>query len=60
MFPFDRISLQVFGRASARLTSLGHPGLFLFDEDEDDGDDEDDEDGEDGEDGEDEDDEDSA
>ena len=55
MFPFDRISLQVFGRASARLTSLGHPGLFLFDEDKDDGDDEDDEDGEDGEDGEDED-----
>ena len=54
MFPFDRISLQVFGRASARLTSLGHPGLFLFDEDEDDEDDEDREDGED------EDDEDSA
>ena len=48
MFPFDRISLHVFGRASARLTSLGHPGLFLFDEDEDDededGGDEDDED----------------
>ena len=42
MFPFDRISLQVFGRASARLTSLGHPGLFLFDDD--DGEDEDDED----------------
>ena len=47
MFPFDRISLHVFGRASARLTSLGHPGLFLFVEDEDDGDDEDREDGED-------------
>ena len=36
MFPFDRISLHVFGRASARLTSLGHPGLFLFDEDDED------------------------
>ena len=48
MFPFDRISLHVFGRASARLTSLGHPGLFLFDGDDDDededGGDEDDED----------------
>ena len=45
MFPFDRISLHVFGRASTRLTSLGHPGLFLFDEDDEDGDeDEDDED----------------
>ena len=49
MFPFDRISLHVFGRASARLTSLGHPGLYLFDEDEDDEDDGEgeDEDGED-------------
>ena len=60
MFPFDRISLHVFGRASARLTSLGHPGLFLFDEDEDDEDDENREEDEDREDGEDEDDEDSA
>ena len=54
MFPFDRISLHVFGRASVRLTSSGHPGLFLFDEDEDD------EDREDCGDGEDEDDEDPA
>ena len=42
MFPFDRISLHVFGRASARLTSLGHPGLFLFDEDDGDEDEEED------------------
>ena len=44
MFPFDRISLHVFGRASTRLTSLGHPGLFPFDEEDGEDGEEDDED----------------